>query len=116
MLTAAKTSSTRTASAILPLVLVFLCGVSVGALAMSLGLHKSLRPVSYSSKTPNKITAERWTKELNLSDQQAAEIVQILDDFSKYYDNVLADGNTRIMQILDAKQQAKFQKMLKDRR
>jgi hypothetical protein len=116
MLTTAKTHATSTASAILPLVLVFLCGVSVGALVMSMGLHKSLHASSSPLKTPSGITVERWKHELNLTDRQATEIVQILDDFSKYYDNVVADGNTRIMQILDAKQQAKFKQMLQDRR
>jgi Spy/CpxP family protein refolding chaperone len=116
MLTAAKTHTPSTASAILPLVLVFLCGVSVGALVMSMGIHRSLHSVTFNPKTPNTITIERWKHELDLTDDQAAQIVQILDDFSKYYDNVLADGNTRIMQILNAKQQAKFQQMLKDRR
>jgi len=114
MLTAIKTRPTSTASAILPLVLVFLCGVSVGALAMSLGLHKAMHPPASSSfHGQNSITVDRWKHELNLSDQQASQIVMILDDFSKYYDNVLADGNTRIMQVLDSKQQAKFQQMLK---
>jgi len=118
MLTATKPQTTSTASAILPLVLVFLCGVSVGALVMNMGLHRSLHGASTnaSPKAPNTITVERWKHELNLTDKQVAQIVQILDDFSKYYDNVVADGNTRIMQVLDPKQQAEFQKMLaKDR-
>jgi Spy/CpxP family protein refolding chaperone len=115
MLSATKTQPTSTASAILPLVLVFLCGVSVGALVMSMGLHKTFHPGPLSAKASNALTVDRWKEELKLTDQQATQIVQILDDFSKYYDNVLADGNTRIMQILDAKQQAKFQKMWKDR-
>jgi hypothetical protein len=114
MLTATKPQSS-TASAILPLVLVFLCGVSVGALVMSMGLHKTIHAGAFSPKTPSTITVDRWKSELQLSDQQAAQIVQILDDFSKYYDNVLADGNTRVMQVLNPDQQAKFQKMLKDR-
>jgi hypothetical protein len=117
MLTATKTRPASTASAILPLVLVFLCGVSVGALVMSLGLHKVMHaPTSLNPKAQNTVTVERWKHDLNLNDQQANQIIQILDDFSKYYDNVLADGNTRIMQVLDPQQQAKFQQMLKDRR
>lgn len=116
MLTATKTHPKSNASAILPLVLVFLCGVSVGALVMSLGLHKVMHTQSpFTPKLQNTITVERWKQDLNLNDKQAAQIVDILDDFSKYYDNVLADGNTRIMQILDPKQQAKFQQMLKER-
>ena len=116
MPTAAKTHTATPVSALLHLVLLFLCGVSVGALVMSLVLHKTIHSSVFSPKPPNTLTVERWKGELQLSDQQAAQIEQILDDFSKYYDNVLADGNTRIMQVLDAKQQAKFQKMLKDRR
>jgi hypothetical protein len=116
MLTATKTRPKSNASAILPLVLVFLCGVSVGALAMNIGIHKVIHPPApLSRNAQNNITVERWKQELNLNDRQAVQIVEILDDFSKYYDNVLADGNTRIMQILDAKQQAKFQQMLKER-
>lgn len=116
MLTATKTRPTSTASAILPLVLVFLCGVSVGALVMSLGLHKAMHaPAGAGWNVQNTITVDRWKRDLNLSDRQATQIVQILDDFSKYYDNVLADGSTRIMQVLDSKQQAKFQQMLKER-
>jgi uncharacterized membrane-anchored protein YhcB (DUF1043 family) len=114
MLTAAK-PTTPTASAILPLVLVFLCGVSVGALVMSLGLHKSMHPTPVTGRQQNAVTLERWKRELNLTDDQSAKIEQILDDFSKYYDNVVADGSTRILQILDEKQKAKFQRMLKDR-
>jgi Spy/CpxP family protein refolding chaperone len=116
MLTATRNPSANTASAILPLVLVFLCGVSVGALVMSLGLHRTIHPLPLSTRASNTMTLEKWKHDLDLNNQQAAQIEQILDDFSKYYDNVLADGNTRIMQILDGKQQAKFQKMLKDRR
>jgi hypothetical protein len=117
MLTATKTHPKSNVSAILPLVLVFLCGVSVGALAMSLGVHKWIHPLPppLSDKSPNKITVDRWKKELDLNDRQAEQINGILDDFSKYYDNVLADGNTRIIQILDPKQQAKFKQMLKER-
>jgi hypothetical protein len=117
--TAIKTHPTSNASAILPLVLVFLCGVSVGALAMSFREHKMRHDTAVlSSKDPrilNNITVERWKTELNLTDTQAKEIEEILDDFSKYYDNVLGDGNTRIMKILDPKQQAKFKQMLSER-
>lgn len=114
--TAAKTHPTSNASAILPLVLVFLCGVSVGALAMSFREHKMGHAPIVSTKDLNTITVERWKTELNLSDAQAKEIVDILDDFSKYYDNVLGDGNTRIMRVLDPQQQAKFKQMLREKR
>jgi hypothetical protein len=115
MITATRPHST-TASAILPLVLVFLCGVSVGALGMSLGLHKALHADPLTPHRQNVITVERWKHDLNLNSEQSEQIQQILDDFSKYYDNVLGDGNTRILQILDDKQKAKFKQMLKESR
>jgi hypothetical protein len=116
MATEAKPRPASSASAILPLILVFLCGVSVGALAMSLGIHRSMHSAPLSADAQNAVTVQRWKRELNLTGEQSAQIEQILDDFSKYYDNVLADGNTRILQILDGNQRAKFQQMLKERR
>jgi uncharacterized membrane-anchored protein YhcB (DUF1043 family) len=114
MLTATRTHPGNRAAAILPLILVFLCGVSVGALVMSLG-HTALHSSPSKSRTDNAVTLERWKRDLNLNDEQSEKIGTILDDFSKYYDNVLADGNTRILQVLDDKQKAKFRQMLKDR-
>lgn len=51
-------------------------------------------------------------KDLDLTDEQTRQLSMILDDVAKYYDNVLSDGQTRVMQILDDKQKAKFQKLL----
>jgi Spy/CpxP family protein refolding chaperone len=111
-----KIQSGPSASAILPLVLVFLCGVTVGALTMNLSVHESLHRTLVPADTRNAMTVERWKKELSLTDDQSKQIELILDDFSKYYDNVLADGNTRILQILNEQQRQKFQKILKERR
>jgi hypothetical protein len=101
-------------SAFLPLVLVFLCGVTVGALAMSLGWHKSLRHTPTWSQNGKPITLQKWKKDLDLTEDQTRQIETILDDFSRLYDNVLADGNTRILQILDERQKKKFEQMIKD--
>jgi hypothetical protein len=118
--TTARIQSTPTASAILPLVLVFLCGVTVGALAMNVGLHRTFRRAAPTVETrnlkTNLKTLETWKRELNLTDDQSRQIESILDDFSKYYDNVLADGNSRILQILNDTQKQKFQQMIKERR
>ena len=105
------------ASVILSFLLVFLCGVTVGALAMSLGLHRTMHRSSAGWTQNGKIyTLQRWKQELNLTDAQTAQVETILDDFAKYYDNVLADGNVRIRQILDDQQKVKFERMLKDHR
>jgi hypothetical protein len=114
MLTAAKNQTTSAASAALPVILVFLCGVSVGALGMSLGLHRWMHPDLYAPK--KEITLNRWKHELDLNSRQTEQLELILDDFSKLYDNVVADGNTRILQILDERQKQKFEKMLKEHR
>jgi Spy/CpxP family protein refolding chaperone len=57
-----------------------------------------------------------WKRQLNLSDDQTAQLTSILDDFSRYYDNVLADGNSRIMQILNPEQRRRFEQMLRQRK
>lgn len=105
------------AAALLPLLLIFLAGVAVGALAMSLGIHNTLhKPAAAWTENGHMMTLEKWKKDLNLSDDQAKQIETVLDDFSKYYDNVLADGNSRILQILDEPQRIKFERMLKEHR
>lgn len=86
-------------------------------MAMSLGIHNTLhRPAAAWTENGHMITLDKWKKELSLSDAQAAQIETVLDDFSKYYDNVLADGNSRILQILDERQRIKFERMLREHR
>jgi Spy/CpxP family protein refolding chaperone len=62
-----------------------------------------------------KDTLDRWHTKLNLTDEQIAQLSVILDDFNKYYDNVLAEGHERILQVLTPAQRQKFQKMLEER-
>jgi len=57
-----------------------------------------------------------WKTQLNLTEEQTVQLTSILDDFSRYYDNVLADGNSRIMQILNPDQRRRFEQMLRDRK
>ncbi len=105
------------AAAMLPLLLVFLCGIAVGALAMSFfhnTLHKPPTNTAVDVRTKN--TVRRWKQELNLRPDQERELETTLDDFAKYYDNVLADGKTRIMAILDDEQKRKFERLLGDLR
>jgi len=58
------------------------------------------------------MSVREWKDELNLTDDQTRRLTSILDDFSRYYNNLLADGNTRIIQILDADQKKKFDQMM----
>ncbi len=109
------------------LVLVFLAGGAVGALTMQMGLHERLhRTVSAASvpspvrKAPtNDALVQRFKTELNLSGDQTDKIAMVLEDYRQYYqsledqlDDVRATGKTRIMQILDEQQRAKFEKIM----
>ena len=100
--------------AILSLVLVFLCGIVAGALVMSYwGYHiTGTSPGGISLTT----SINEWQRELGLSDDQTRRLNSVLDDFSHYYDNLLADGNSRIMQILNPEQQKKYEQMMRARR
>lgn len=60
------------------------------------------------------MSVAEWKQGLDLTPEQTVELTSILDDFARYYDNVLADGNSRIMQILNTDQRRKFEQMLRD--
>ncbi len=90
--------------------LIFLCGAATGALMMNMKTHSSREVVR--GGFDGHIEAQRLRKDLELSDEQSRQLSMILDDVAKYYDNVLSDGQTRVMQILDEKQKAKFKQLL----
>jgi hypothetical protein len=109
------------------LVFVFLAGACAGALSMRLGLHDKLhRTVSAATLTPaarvsatNDAILQRFKSELNLSGDQAERIGVVLEDYRRYYqnlqdelDDVRATGKSRIMQILNDDQRAKFDKIM----
>jgi hypothetical protein len=101
--------------AIVSFVLVFLCGALLGAVLMSFSGHSAFHGVQPPA-TGLVMSVPEWKQRLDLTDQQTEQLQSILDDFSHYYDNVLADGNSRIMQILNDDQKRKFERMLKDHR
>jgi hypothetical protein len=97
--------------AIVSFLLVFLCGAVLGAVVMSYWLHPGLhgtRP----GKDGMSMSILEWKEELSLTDDQTRQLTSILDDFSRYYDNLLADGNTRIVQILNSEQKQKYERMM----
>jgi len=94
------------------LVLVFLCGVAAGALAMNLGLHNRLHPPAFDTRAGRTLYFERLRKELDLTPAQAEQMQSILDDFWQYYRTVLSDSKTRIDQVLNDEQRRKFDRML----
>jgi len=101
-------------AAVYSFLLVFLCGAVAGALVMSLtksGKHGA-PPVSSGLS----LSVNEMKTGLNLTDDQMRQLTSILDDFSHYYDNLLADGNSRILEILDPDQKKHFAEMLQQHR
>ncbi len=90
--------------------LIYLCGIVTGALFMNMRNHPG-RVVDRGHFSSH-AEVERLHKDLDLTTEQTRQLAMILDDVAKYYDNVLSDGQTRVMQILDNKQKAKFQQLL----
>jgi len=105
--------------AIVSFVLVFLCGAVLGAVVMSVSGHAGMHAPSHNAQMPASglsMSVNDWKTQLDLTDEQTVQLTSILDDFSRYYDNVLADGNSRIMQILKPEQRERFERMLHDRK
>jgi hypothetical protein len=105
--------SPRTAFAATVL-LVFLSGAVVGALAMNFGLHKGLHRVAFWTAPGKEISVHRLQKELDLTPAQTEQLKSILNDFAHYYEDVLANGKTRIYTILNDEQRRKFDRLLND--
>jgi hypothetical protein len=102
--------------AIFSLVMVFLCGAVFGVVVMSLTGHLHTTHGGTPPPAGLYMSVAEWKQGLDLSDEQTVQLISILDDFARYYDNVLADGNSRIMQILNPEQRRKFERMLRDRK
>jgi len=97
--------------------LVFMTGAIAGAVAMNLGAHKLMhRSVPFWTEGGKEVWLQRWKKELNLTPEQSQEMTTILDDFGLYYRNVLSDGKSRILRILNEDQKRKFNKLLEEQR
>ncbi|HVW87775.1 MAG TPA: hypothetical protein VHB50_23985, partial [Bryobacteraceae bacterium] len=101
--------------AIVSLLLVFLCGAVGGAVIMSYWIHHGSHGAPPAAAGMS-MSVREWKEELNLSDEQTRKLTSILDDFSHYYDNLLADGNSRIVQILNDEQKRKYEHMMQEHR
>ena len=96
------------------LALVFLCGAAAGALAMNLGFTTgSINPGSIPPPVRPSIssTGERTAP---LPPAKPRQIQSILNDFWKYYRNVLSDSKQRVEQLLNEDQRQKFERMLQE--
>jgi hypothetical protein len=125
MATAASPCNAKVAGT---LVVVFLAGAAVGALTMQMGLHERLHRTVSAATLPvirkassNDALIQRFKTDLNLSADQTDKIAMVLADYREYYhsledqlDDVRSTGKSRIMQILDEQQRAKFEKIMGD--
>jgi Spy/CpxP family protein refolding chaperone len=102
---------------------VFLAGASAGALTMRFGLHQKLhQPVAMASREPSReLILQNFKTQLDLTAEQFNEIAMVLEDYRHYYqslqdqlDDLQATGRNRIVQLLDPKQRAKFEKLVMD--
>ena len=106
------------------LFVIFLAGAAVGALTMQMGLHERLHRTVSAATLPvirkasnSDALVQRFKTELNLSADQTDKIAMVLADYREYYqsledqlDDVRSTGKSRIMQILDEQQRARFGK------
>jgi len=102
--------------ALFSLLLVFLCGAVAGALVISMLRNTGQHGAPPVSAGLSSMSVTEWKNNLNLSDDQTRQLTSILDDFSHYYDNLLADGSTRVLQILDPEQKKRFAQMMAQHR
>jgi hypothetical protein len=98
------------------LVLVFLCGAAVGALAIDTRVHNRLRPPAFDTPAGKALNFERLRKELDLTASQAEQVESILEDEWKYYRMVLTDSKSRVEQVLTKEQREKFERVLQQQR
>ena len=97
------------------LVLVFFAGAIAGAATMTLGFHNLLHRSPFWTTAGKSIYIDKIRKDLDLTPAQTEQMESILDDFGKYYRAVLADGKSRILQILNDSQRRKFEQILQER-
>jgi Spy/CpxP family protein refolding chaperone len=99
---------------VVTLALVFLCGVSAGALAMNLGVHKVMHQPAFDTPEGKVRYFERMQKQLDLTPAQSEQMQSVLNDFWQYYRSVLSDSKSRVEQILTPAQREKFERMLQE--
>jgi len=111
------------------LAVVFLAGAATGMLVMRYGIHEQLhQTLSANADKDRDAMLERIRTELNLSPDQTERLAAVLTDYTDYYKSVedqirdihlreqiedlRSTGKNRIMEILNADQRAKFEKMI----
>ena len=94
--------------------------MAAGGLMVRMTALAPVRPsIANWKEATREVTLARFTKELNLTPEQAREVETILDDYVLYYQNLqgqIADirmqGHDRILRILEPQQRVKFEAMM----
>jgi hypothetical protein len=108
---------------------VFFAGIGTGMVGMRYGLHDAIhRPAETTVAAPSQdAVLERFKTELSLTADQTQKLAAVLADYQHYYqavqeqieemrlrdqiDDLRATGKSKILEILNADQRAKFEKM-----
>jgi hypothetical protein len=105
--------------------LIFLCGLAAGAAITRSYLHSRMQQgigVTATMDAARHYGVNRLKAELNLTADQEKTIMQVLDDYGKYYQNiederedVAEHGRRRILDTLTPDQQARFNRIFRKR-
>lgn len=105
------------------LAVVFLCGSVVGATLMRNYLHPRLSPPDGQEieLRGQRVDFNTLKRSLNLTSAQEETVVQVLDDFAKYYQNIeeqrediAESGRRRILAVLNPDQKQRFYRLFKE--
>jgi len=90
-------------------VLIFVCGIAFGAAGTRAFFHTRTTPQASTTKF------EYLSEQLQLSADQKQVVMQVLDDYAKYYENLEEDrenvaehGKRQILKVLRPDQQKRF--------
>lgn len=104
--------------------LIFLCGLAAGAAITRSYLHSRMEGIGVTAtmEAARHYGVSRLKTELNLSADQEKTIMQVLDDYGKYYQNiederedVAEHGRRRILDTLTPDQQTRFNRIFHKR-
>jgi hypothetical protein len=102
--------------------LIFLCGLAAGAAITRSYLHSRMSGagVTATMEAARHYGVTRMKTELNLTPDQEKTIMQVLDDYGKYYQNiederedVAEHGRRRILDTLTPDQQTRFNRIFR---
>jgi hypothetical protein len=103
------------------LAIIFVCGVAVGSAVTRSYLRRVMIPASSvrAVEVARRVGVARLRTELNLTPVQENGLMQVLDDYGKYYqnieddrDDVAAHSQQLIMNLLTTGQQKRFKQIL----